>query len=71
MVLLNLQTEQYFGLNRIGAHIVTRLTEEPFEEALAGLTNDFDVNAVVLNRDVENLVAGLLDAGLLIRVERD
>ncbi len=67
MVLLNLETEQYFGLNEVGAHIVTRLTQQPFEEALAGLRNDFEVDGSVLQRDVENLVAELVQAGLLER----
>ncbi len=71
MVLLNLATEQYFGLNQVGARIVTRLTEESFDEALGTLTNDFDVDPDVLHRDVENLVGGLLEAGLLMRVESD
>ena len=67
MVLLNLETEQYFGLNEVGAHIVTRLTELPFDEALAALTNDFEADRNVLHRDVENLVGDLLQAGLLKR----
>ncbi len=71
MVLLNLQTEQYFGLNQVGAHIITRLTEKPFEEAILTLTNDFDVKADVLRRYIDNLVAGLIDAGLLDRVKSD
>lgn len=67
MVLLNLETEQYFGLNEVGAHIVTRLIKQPFDEALAALTNDFQVDRSVLHRDVENLVADLVQAGLLQR----
>ena len=67
LVLLNLETEQYYGLNEVGAHIVTRLTEQPFEAALAGLTNDFEVDVTILHRDVENLVGDLLQAGLLKR----
>ncbi len=65
MVLLNLETEQYFGLNGVGAHIVTCLTRQPFREALATLTNDFEVDARILHRDVDNLVEQLVQAGLL------
>ncbi len=65
MVLLNLETEQYFGLNEVGAHIVTRLTQRPFDEALAALTDDFEVDPSVLHRDVDDLVRELLQAGLL------
>ena len=68
MVLLNLETEYYFSLNKVGAHIVTRLTEHPLSEALAGLTNDFEVDPSVLHGDVERLVEELLQAGLLERV---
>ena len=67
MVLLNLETEQYFGLNEVGAHIVTRLIEQPFDDALASLTNEFEVDRSVLHRDVERLVGDLVQAGLLKR----
>lgn len=70
MVLLNLETEQYFGLNEVGAHIVTLLIEQPFDEALAALTNDFQVDRSVLHRDVENLIGDLVQAGLLMRADR-
>jgi elongation factor P hydroxylase len=67
MVLLNLETEQYYSLNEVGAHIVTRLTEQPFEAAVAALSNDFEVDVAVLHRDVENLIGELVQAGLLKR----
>lgn len=67
MVLLNLETEQYYGLNEVGAHIVTRLTAQPFEAALAALTDDFEVDVTVLHRDIDNLVGELVQAGLLKR----
>lgn len=69
MVLLDLVSEQYFGLNETGAHIVTRLTEEPLEKALAELARDYDVEPSVLRRDVDALVDQLLRAGLLVRVD--
>ncbi len=68
MVLLNLDTEQYFGLNQVGSHILLRLANKPFNEALLALTDDFEVDADVLRRDVENLVQELVQAGLLKRV---
>ena len=70
MVLLNLDTEQYFGLNQVGAQIVTRVSEAPLGEALAALRNDFEVDPAVLQRDVEALLVQLVDAGLLRQVER-
>ncbi len=68
MVLLNLESEQYYGLNAVGADIVTRLTKEPFPAALAGLNRDYDVDPEVLRRDLDNLVEALLQAGLLQQV---
>jgi hypothetical protein len=69
MVLLNLETERYFGLDAIGADIVTRLTQQPEAAALGALVADYPVDPEVLHRDVDDLVATLLEAGLLERVE--
>ena len=65
MVLLNLETEQYYGLDEVGAVIVNRLVELPRDAAIDALLGDFDVDADTLRRDVDNLVADLLDVGLL------
>jgi len=67
MVLLNLNSEQYYGLDRIGADMVTRLTREPEEEAIAALCRDYEVDDDVLRADVGRLVRDLVDAGLLER----
>lgn len=67
MVLLDLSTEQYYGLDRVGADIVTRLTQAPRDEAMAALIRDYEVDAEVLEADVDQLVAELLAAGLLTR----
>ncbi|MDQ3569704.1 MAG: PqqD family protein [Actinomycetota bacterium] len=68
MVLLHLEREQYFGLNEVGARIVTRLTEEPLEAALVALADDYEVDSEVLRRDVHNLIDALTEAGLLERL---
>ncbi len=65
MVLLNLDSEQYYGLDVVGARILTALTTKPRPEALAALQKDYDVDAARLGRDVDELVARLLDVGLL------
>lgn len=67
MVLLNLESEQYYGLDKVGAHVLTRITEEPFEEAMASLETDYKVDGDRLRRDVANLVEALIAAGLLDR----
>lgn len=70
MVLLNLESEQYYGLDQVGAHILGRIIEDPFEDALAALEREYEVDREVLHRDVENLVAALIAAGLLERRAR-
>ncbi len=65
MVLLNIETEQYFGLNEVGADIIKRLTEEPLDEALTGLASYYDVDPDTLHRDVHSFIDALVEAGLL------
>src|SRR3954447_19914211 len=43
LVLLDLAHENYYGLDRIGADIVTRLTKLPHDDALAELCRDYEV----------------------------
>jgi hypothetical protein len=69
MVLLNLETESYFGLDPIGADIVTRVTELPVPAALRDLIAAYAVEPDVLRRDVDDLITSLLEAGLIERVE--
>jgi hypothetical protein len=70
MVLLNLQTEEYFGLDPVGTNIVTRLTEQSSESAIEDLLVDYQVDPQVLRTDIEELVEKLMGAGLLVRSER-
>lgn len=65
MVLLDLASEAYFGLNAVGADMVTRLTTQPRVQALASLGQDYEVDAAVLEQDADELVAQLVAAGLL------
>lgn len=65
MVLLNLRTENYFGLDAVGADIVNRLTQAPIDEAIEELCRDYEVDPDVLRSDVHRLVAELTEAGLL------
>ncbi|HKY48350.1 MAG TPA: PqqD family protein [Acidimicrobiia bacterium] len=69
MVLLNLETEQYFGLDAVGTNIVTRLTEQSPESAIEDLLGDYQVDPQVLRRDIEELLEKLMAAGLLVRSE--
>jgi hypothetical protein len=67
MVLLNLRSEQYYGLDRIGTDIVGRLTRLAEDNAVAELCQDYDVAAEVLQADIARLVHELMEAGLLER----
>ena len=69
MVLLNLETEQYFGLDGVGTNMLTRLTTVPEEQAIAALRTDYEVDEQTLRGDLSRLVSALLDARLLRRVE--
>jgi Coenzyme PQQ synthesis protein D (PqqD) len=64
MVLLHLGTEEYFALNGVGAAIVRSLLELPWEQALAELSDTYDVDPSTLEDDARDLVGALTTAGL-------
>lgn len=68
MVLLDLDREQYFGLDAIGADMVQRLTAMSVDETVEVLVAEYDVGPDQLRQDLDHLVASLVDAGLLAPV---
>ena len=65
-ILLNLETETYFGLDEVGTRIWTELVASPdVERACEVLQEEFDVEPSVLRGDVERLAAELVETGLL------
>lgn len=69
MVLLNLETGYYFGLNPTGARLWELISEgQGLEDAGPVLMAEYDVDERVLNVDLENLVGELLARGLIDRV---
>ena len=65
-ILLNLETEAYFGLDEVGTRIWTELVASPdVERACEVLQEEFEVEPSVLRGDVERLAAELLEKGLL------
>lgn len=65
-VLLNLQSETYFGLDETGTRIWTALTRYPsVDEACRALLSEFDVEPERLERDVAELAGTLVEKGLL------
>ncbi len=65
-VLLDLASEQYFGLNPVGTRIWDLLGEHatlaPIAEALA---REFDADSACISRDLVSLISDLLAAGLV------
>ncbi|MEJ2402636.1 MAG: PqqD family protein [Xanthomonadales bacterium] len=65
-VLLDLDSEQYFGLDAIGTRIWALLGEgRCAEEIVAVLLDEYDVDRERLAADVHELLGALLDAGLI------
>src|SRR5262245_35929201 len=65
-VILNLNTEHYFGLDDVGTRILTALTsanslEAAFEQVLA----EYDVDAGTLRQDFDRLIQELVNHGLI------
>jgi len=65
-VLLNLETERYFGLDETGTRMWQLLTTSPsIEAAYQELQNEFDVESELLRLHLTELLGRLLDNGLL------
>ena len=69
-VLLNLDSESYFGLDDVGTRMWAAVTSTSrIEDALAQLLQEFEVDAGRLRADLADFLARLVDAGLLHVVE--
>lgn len=67
-VILNLESERYFGLDDVGTRFLTILTSsESIEAAYEKLLAEYDVDRQALRQDLLGLVEKLIDQGLLIR----
>ncbi len=67
-VILNLDSERYFGLDDVGTRFLSVLTSsESIEAAYKRLRNEYDVDPQVLRGDLLALVENLIDQGLLMR----
>jgi hypothetical protein len=65
-VLLNLETEEYFGLDSTGTRMWEISTRAPsIETAYSRLHEEFDVEAALLRTHLTELLAELVDNGLL------
>ena len=65
-VLLDLDSEQYFGLDEVGTRIWALLGEgRCLDDIVATLLDEYDVEREQLSADVQELLTALLDAGLI------
>ena len=67
-VILNLDSERYYGLDSIGTRMLSVLTSsDSIEAAYQTLAQEYDVDRQVLKKDLLELVDNLIAQGLLIR----
>lgn len=68
-VILNLNSERYFGLDAVGTRMFSVLTNsDSIETAYESLAREYEVDRHVLQQDLIALVENLLQQGLL-RIE--
>jgi len=67
-VILNLDSERYFGLDDVGTTFLSVLTtSDSIETAYNKLLHEYDVDGDVLRTDLLALVENLIGQGILIR----
>lgn len=65
-VILNLDSERYYGLDDVGTRILSVLTtSESIEAAYQTLRTEYDVDGQVLREDLLELVEKLVDQGII------
>ena len=65
-VILNLNSERYFGLDNVGTRMLSALsTSNSIEDAYELLLAEYDVDAQVLRQDLSSLVENLVQQGLV------
>jgi hypothetical protein len=71
LIMLDLDTENYFGLDEVGTRMWEVLSSTPsVQAAFDQLLSEYDVDAERLHVDLEKLVTQLLEHGL-VRVQAD
>ncbi len=67
-VILNLDSERYYGLDNVGTRFLSVLnTSDSIETAYEVLRDEFEVDAESLRQDLLELIENLLKQGILIR----
>jgi hypothetical protein len=71
-VLLNIETERYFGLDETGTRMwQLSTTESSIESAYQQLLNEYDVDADTLRQNLRELLHKLTENGLLAIIPSD
>ncbi len=67
LVLLNFESERYFGLDDVGARILEVLRDaRSIDAGITVLLDEFEVDESQLRHDVGALVTSLVDGGLVV-----
>ena len=65
-VILNLDSERYYGLDDVGTRFLAALTtSESIEAAYETLAREYNVDPQILRQDLLELVQNLVDQGLI------
>ena len=72
VVLLDLASEQYFGLDEVGARVWALLNEgRAVGEVADTLLQEYEVERAALESDIDELLSSLLEAGLISTDQAD
>jgi hypothetical protein len=67
-VILNLDSERYYGLDSVGTRILAVLTSsDSIDAAYETLVQEYEIDHEVLKKDLLELVENLIAQGILIR----
>jgi hypothetical protein len=65
-VILNLDSERYFGLDEVGTRMMTLLTSaDSIQAAYETLLKEYDVEGDVLRQDLTSIIEQLVEQGLV------
>ena len=71
-VILNLNSESYFGLDEVGTHILSVLsTSNSIQAAYDVLLDEYEVDAEVLRQDLASLIERLAEQGVVLITRAD
>lgn len=69
-VLLDMKSENYFGVNEVGGRVLEILKDGAnLSEILGILLKEYDVEKDQLKTDIEDLLQQFLDSGLILKIK--